>query len=221
MWCWGGQINFCGLILEGVTGTGKSTLFRLLQRSELFATAESKLFLAQTYTLRMAPSTQPERLLEQLASWLGELQALLKASEFQTRYDGRGSLLYALEGFHYYLALEHLGRDARAQVVREVDRMLSGLGALVVALHLPEEEILERSVVSTKRLRGEKWAAFLRKFGQTDEEVARYYAERQRAFLDLLRDSDLPVLRLDTTSADWPALAAEVERFVRGHTWLG
>ncbi|MDQ3944684.1 MAG: hypothetical protein M3357_05950 [Actinomycetota bacterium] len=215
---------FRGLILDGVTGTGKSTLFRCLRSHPCFTDVDSAVFLSQSYTLRVAPGDRIEGLLDDVLGQLEMLHGHREASGFARREDGRADVSFLFEGFHHYAALEHVEPEDRLRFAGDFEARLGPLGAKLVALSVSPEAVLERCVRSTLRHRGSGWRQFLTRFGDTEEDVAAYYRERQRHFLALVKTSTLPVLHVDTSDVsrpgEWRAVAETIAGFhTRSEPW--
>lgn len=205
------------VLLEGITGAGKSTLFGRLQADPWAAGYESRLVLGQAYTLRVAPAERIVDHLVGLARGVADYARLHAGSEFAARRDGRGSMLVLAEGFHLYGLVEHLPENLRPAALRRVEEELGGLRVHLVSLEMAESTVLERSVRSPLRVRGPGWREFTRRFGRTEDEVADYFIRRQRGHQRLVAASSLPVLRIDTSEADWDAYRGRiVERVSSG-----
>lgn len=208
---------FRGLILDGVTGTGKSTLFRLLRSHPSFTEVDSAVALSQSYTLRTAPGGEVGALLDDVLRSVETLQTRCARSEFAHRQDGRADVSFLFEGFHHYAALEAVEPQHRRCFAARFEPRLAGLGTKLVALSVAPDAVLDRCVRSTLRHRGEGWRRFLTRFGDSEHDVAAYYLERQRHFLALVDASMLPVLRVDTSAlsepSEWRSVAEEIAAF--------
>ena len=204
-------MKFCGIVLEGITGSGKSTLYQRLGRSPRVLSYESRLFLAQAYTLRMAPEAGECETLHRLVDAVERLHAPYWRSEFSARDDARGSLCWVMEGFQYYMALDRCAPTADAALVASVEARLCELGGHLVVLTVQPDAILEQCVRSTLRHRGSGWRDFLFRMGRTETEVAEVLRRRQERLLALVTATRLPVIRLDSTTQDWDDLTARVE----------
>lgn len=207
-------MKFDGLILEGITGSGKSTVFQRLNCSRVIRSYESTLFLSQAYTLRMAKESDEERYLNAIVDLIDHLYQDYSRSEFSLRNDSRGSLCYVFEGFHYYMALERFTDGHRYRLIRSLEERLFCLGARLVALYLSRNAILENSVISTLKHRGDGWRKFLFQFGSNENEIADYLCRRQDSFLKLAEAPRLPVLMLDSSNQDWDDLVQRTEQFL-------
>lgn len=76
-----------------------------------------------------------------------------------------------------------------------VDRALNELGAMVVILRTDEDAIRTRTIVGR---RGTGFYEYARKFGDTEDERARYFMREQERLVDLLATrSCLPQVILD------------------------
>jgi hypothetical protein len=204
---------FDGVIVDGVSGTGKTTLFNALKASRALASVESTYNLSQVYTLRVARPERAEKLAYDIVRQLEELHAYYSESEFSQRVDGRGDFRFLFEGFHHHLALDYLPESSRKAFVRAIDERLVALGARLVALYVPRERMLD-TVRLTLRYRGEKWRRYIMQFGDTEEQIAALHQARQDEYLEMVDQSPLPVLRLETSGRDWPSMVGRIEEFL-------
>jgi chloramphenicol 3-O-phosphotransferase len=201
---------FTAILLEGITGAGKSTIFQALRTGPWTARYESCIVLSQAVTLRVAP---PERITAHLCRLSEQIRTHAEdhnASEFAGRADMRGSMLVLAEGFHCYGLLEHVPAEQRHDALRRVESCLNGAAVLLVSLELDEDVISERSVLSPLRHRGPGWRTFVARYGSTTAQIAEHYVARQRAHRDLVAASSLRVLRINTSVADWPEYADRI-----------
>lgn len=198
------------VLLEGITGSGKSTLFGRLQSDAWAARYESRLVLSQAYTLRVSPKERIVDHLSGLVDTAGHYAALHAGSEFADRRDGRGSMVVLAEGFHLYGLVEHLPPPEQPAALARIEEQLRGLPVHVVSLELDDDVVMERAVRSPLRVRGPGWGEFIRRYGSTEDEVCAYFQRRQAAHLRLVEASSLPVLRIDTSAADWDAYRQRV-----------
>jgi hypothetical protein len=207
-------MDFKGVLLEGITGVGKSTLFHRLQRHKRVLAYESRLFLSQSYTLRTAQTGKEQESLMGIVAMLEHLERQCASSEFGGRTDGRGSFCYVFEGFHYYMAIDRCPFEGQAPLIEAVENRLRHLGAQVILLHVSPESILQNCVKSTLRHRGRGWREFLAQYGSNEHEIAGHFERRQERLLELAKKSQLPVHYLDSASQDWDSLESMIEKAV-------
>ncbi|WP_029063687.1 hypothetical protein [Labrenzia sp. DG1229] len=209
-------LSFQGIIFEGVSGTGKSTLFRRLLQEQHFTGQDGGIYLSQCYTLRMANQGCPSSLAESRLRLLKSLHDDYSSSEFAHRSDGRGSCSFIFESFHYYLALDLLSESCQPAFVRRIDRRLMSLGARVVLLRVEPEAMIENCVRSTIRHRGQSWAAFLSRYGKAELALVNHFKRRQANLERLAAESALPILTVDTTEQNWSEALEKIVDFDAG-----
>jgi hypothetical protein len=198
-----------GIILEGVTGAGKSQTLVALQAHPSFGAllGRGRVFFEEETLgelmdeLRDA-SIAPSQHCARLDRVLYELQQAAASAP-----HGYG---YVLERFHpsYYALLPDWSLYA------SIDERLLALGCKIVLLYYDRAELEPRSLERVDRRDGD-WAAGM---------VA-YYGSRARAIdaIDLsqrrrrmsLELSRLPHQQIDTTAMDWQAYAGQIIDFWR------
>jgi len=215
-----------GLILEGVSSTGKSTLFRHLQDHPAFTCRDAKLALPETYTERAIehlPVKDLEAsllLLSQITDVIAGLNRTFVESKFGKESHEDLALAFLLERFHLSHAVWF--NEYRFAAYRSVDEVLRFLGAKLVVC-VVEESALPGRIAATRRERDELWNDYLderiarRTAAMTDNEVdtriAAYYAKQQKEVVAMARHSLLPTLVLDTTRSEWQMYTEQVLRF--------
>ncbi|MCF7818946.1 MAG: hypothetical protein K9M54_13800 [Kiritimatiellales bacterium] len=201
--------NISGLILEGICGTGKSTILRSLQQSERFYRRSflSAIVLSEHQTQRVLEQKEREvglttadnvGLLDQHVSYLEAVRDRLNQMQWCQNNRTNMRVPYVLERFHLthvyhypHMTWEH---------VQPIDRRLAGLNCKLCLLTIPDAVLRERIIAN----RNAAWREYLSKYGQTDEEILRYYATQQQLLRDLCGKSEIDTLVLDTSriSAD-------------------
>lgn len=201
--------NISGLIIEGICGTGKTTLFRSLLRSEPFAQRSflSGVTLSEHQTQRALERKEREAgltpednlgLLNQHVSYLEALRDRLDRMEWCANSGTNMRVPFVLERFHFthvchypHMTWEH---------VEGIDRRLAGLNCKVCLLTMPDHLLGERIITT----RNKAWREYLSRHGHTDEEILRHYAHQQQHLLNLRGLSTLDTLTIDTadTSAE-------------------
>jgi hypothetical protein len=194
-----------GLLIEGVSGAGKTKVleaiqshsgFRdLLQKGRIYYENETLGdILSDLKSRRMVPTLASER----MDHVMHRLQ----------RDSAGGHYGYVIERFHltYYALLPDW------DLYDEVDRQLFSLNCKVVVLLFEPERLNERSLERPDR-RYEEWAQRIIGYFGSRQKALRamaIYQERRNKALSL---SKLPHMRIDTTAMNWPSHAEQIVRF--------
>lgn len=197
--------NVSGLILEGICGSGKTTIFRSLLQSERFVQRSflSAIVLSEHQTQRVLERKERETglttvdnvgLLDQHVSYLEAVRNRLNQMEWCLNNRTNMRVPYVLERFHFthvyhypHMTWEH---------VQPIDRRLAELNCKLCLLTVPEGLLRERIITS----RDSGWREYLSRYGETDEEILRYYATQQQLLRGLCEKSELDTLVLDTAN---------------------
>lgn len=189
-----------GVVLEGVTGSGKTRLVGHLQRLlAAGAPSNTKVFLGEHYTERMLEHLQeagtlaPKAVFAHLHEMLGILEPLRAAkqrSKFRER-AGNTTVLVIVERFALGRIAGMQLRDPAAwaltpALVDSIDalyRRADGFGLRRIVMRVAPEAIRER-VLSTRRHRNAAWSEHLAGQGDDEAIVARYTRE-QRLLLQM------------------------------------
>ena len=176
------------VILEGVTGTGKSSTIAALARPPLVISEE------ETFGELMDETTREP------AVFLRRLDAVC------TRLEQERPAGFLLERFHLsYFALEPTWSS-----YREIDARLVDLGVSIVLLVVPEERLRDRSLMR-EEYGATDWQGFVMHFGSEEKALEALRVSQARRIealsLTLLRSTVI-----DTSAKDWPAYAAALLR---------
>ncbi|MCC6554621.1 MAG: hypothetical protein IT372_16700 [Polyangiaceae bacterium] len=202
----GGHTGARGLILEGVTGTGKTHVLDLIEaRARAAGAASWRIFREEeTYgelldELRR-PDLTDEARCARLHAVLGEVRAHLAAA--------RGDAAFVLERFHpsYFAQMPSFGLYAA------LDAALAELGCRIVLLDLPEAELERRSLRRVDR-EGTDWLAGMTGYYGSEAGALAAILASQRRRREILTLSALPSLVIDTTAMDWARHADEAMAF--------
>jgi hypothetical protein len=178
-----------GLIIEGVTASGKTTLMKALQRVLLERRpAATKLVLSEHYTDRLLE--EPRRRGEMaLGDALGLLEdailgvrALAKL-EAGGKFAGRGGdagvyvLIERFVGSHVaYLARHGVAPSAAEHArIAALYEELAAIGVRTVVLRVPDA-VLPGAVLATRTHRSPAWRGFLASHGDDDAIIASFTA---------------------------------------------
>ena len=181
-----------GIILEGVTGVGKSSTIKALRSLAPFELVDEEAtfgdFMTEFSADTDAASEKARKRLEEILTWI----------------EREKPKKYVLERFHF----SQIALGSEWQWYREIDRRCAALGIKVVVLVLPEERLLSRSLYRSEH-NGTDWQNFIQRYGS---EVKALHAIRlsQQMRLDAIEQSELTGVLIDTTGEDWNAYAKTI-----------
>lgn len=172
------------VIVEGTCGSGKTTLLRSV---ESFYRDRIRV-LPQRTTYAPIAAREDDRTLDDTYNRNALLDVVRRIA---TDVDSqRWVLVDTLHATHFVRA-----RALSISSFIEIDRALNELGAMVVILRIDEDAIRTRTIVCR---RGTGFYEYARKFGDTENERARYFVQEQEQLIELLAThSCLPQLILD------------------------
>lgn len=208
-----------GIILEGVTGSGKTRIFGHLQR---MLTAErpsnTKIFLSEHYTERVlehqreSGTLTPAVVLDHLQRMIGMLESL-RSAKAASKFSGRGgnaTVLVVVERFLLgQVALMSTSDPSSWRVspplvdaIAALYRRIDACGLRTIVLRVLPDAMRDR-VLSTRRYRNAAWCDYLASLGDDDAIVARYTAV-QNTMLEHSRSLEAIVQPTFTEiGADW------------------
>ena len=196
--------NLAGLILEGICGSGKTTILRSILQSDRYRDRPflSAVVLSEHHTQRVLERQENEagltpedsvRLLDGHVSHLESLNERLARMDWLERNRTGMRVPYVFERFHFTHACHY--PHVRWDHVEPIDRRLAALNCRVCVLTVPEERIHERIIAG----RDAGWRDYLRRHGSSEDEIVDHYRMQQERLLELRRMSVLPVVVIDTT----------------------
>ena len=199
--------NVSVLIIEGVCGTGKSTLLKALTRSRRFVERPflSGIVLSEHQTQRVLERKEREdglvpadnlALLDQHVSYLEALRRRLEPMDWCDRNRTNMRIACVLERFHFTHVYHYPHMQWRN--VEGIDRRLAALDCRLCLLTMDDAGMVRRIV----RERGQAWRAYLSRYGRTVPEIVEHYRRQQQVLLGLAEQSHLRTMTLDTTDAD-------------------
>lgn len=197
--------NVSGIILEGIAGTGKTTLLRALLGNNAWSTKPhmSSLVLTEHQTLRVLESRRDDNsydksdsidLLSNHVSYIQYLKTNLDNTDWLQRDRNNQRVSFILERFHlshvyHYEQLEW--RDVEA-----VDNMLKNLEAKMFIFTIEENDIQERIIDDYKKA---GWKDYLDTLGNTNDEIIAHFVQKQDELLDLVKLTAIPFEIINTS----------------------
>ena len=213
----GRQATTSGIVLEGVTGAGKTQTLRALAAHPAFAALVrcGRVFPEEdTLGPFLAEFSNPQRGADGRDAQLRRVVAGLRRSSSVARDRYGAGYGYVLERLHPSAYALMPDRDR----YDPFDHVLDALNAKVVLLGIADDEIERRALTRVERrhTRGATRVAELTDAFGSRERVAEAIAAaqaRRRAYATLSR---LPFLEIDTTAMAWDAYADQIVRFWAG-----
>jgi hypothetical protein len=194
-----------GIILEGVTGAGKTQVLLALQAHPLFSE------LLQGGRIFFEPETCGAFLARLKARGVipiplyGILRELEQSSSAVQNHYG-----FVLECFHptYY------ARSLNWRLYEAVDQRLYSLNCKIVLLYYARDKIKLRALERVDRQNTNWYDLLIALFGSQEQALQAVDLAQQRR-LKCLTLSQLSPLAINTTDMDWPAYADQI-----AHSWM-
>jgi len=182
-------LNACGLIIEGVTGAGKTSTIKALQSIVSFDLIDEHAtfndFMSEFFA---DPEPASRRARERLDGILDRVEA-------------DKSRRHLMERFHF----SQLALGSDWKWYRDLDDRCATLGCKVVVLVLPEEHLGSRSLYRAE-YEGKDWQEFIQRYG-SEGGALDAIRRSQKARLEAVKESRLESRLIDTRGKDWSAYA--------------
>jgi thymidylate kinase len=210
--------NISGLILEGVSGSGKSALLRELIRSERFVqrSFHSTIVLSEHQTQRVLERKERERgltpadnlaLLNQHVAYLESLRDGLEQMQWCQANLTDMRIPYLLERFHFTHVYHY--PYLTWQEVESIDQRLARLNCKV-CVFTADAPTLEQRIITD---RTGPFRDYIKRFGATNGEIVQHYLDQQERLLALCRQSNLETRVVDTSSDEISQTVAQALDF--------
>ena len=196
--------NISGLIVDGICGTGKTTLFRSLIQSERFVRRSflSSVVLSEHQTQRVLERKERQQgltssdnvsLLDQHVTCLERMRDRLDQMQWCEKHRTNMRIAYVFERFHFTHVYHY--DHVSWQDVQGIDSRLARLNCKLCLLTV-DDSMLAHRIITT---RDSGWQEYLKRYGETDDEILRHYAAQQQMLRALCEKSKLDTLIVDTT----------------------
>lgn len=187
------------IILEGVTGSGKSSVFKELKLKQI---KPNILLLSEYYTLRTfeTMADKSEYVFDQLLSFIEHQDQLFFEAQLDKTSNGQQQKIsVCFEGFH--LNAYSRGLISEEEFIR-IDQRVKKLGFKTVFFELPETSLEKRCIEETLMYRKSGWKNYIEALGG-NEKALKIFTERQLLMQEKLQGNVGEGLRIDTSGKDW------------------
>ena len=189
------------LMLTGITGAGKSTLFKSMTQKANDLEFSSKMFFSAYHCQNFFKETNFNS------------ESLYKF--YKSIFDFEGieyskTIGVLFENSFYNVCLEY---DLNSVDISRIEILLQKHQCKQVLLSLPENEIYNRSILSTRIHRKPSWSAHLDGFNMNDEQLTTMFKEKQEKLLDLASHNLCPTLTINTSEMSWDSYIDKIIKF--------
>ncbi|MBN2656258.1 MAG: hypothetical protein JXR86_04300 [Spirochaetales bacterium] len=207
--------NVSGLILEGISGTGKTEILRSILQSDRFRNRSgfSSYIMSEHQTQRVLEKKDREEglsvrdnlsLLEEHLENISRLKSRLDAMEWCRRNQRAMRIPYILERFHFTHVYQY-GHMSWSDV-KSVDKKLQELNCRAVILTADRDMLAERILSG----RDAMWMNYIRRFGDSDEKIIDHFLRQQEYLKELAELSVLDIRFFDTGERPAEETAGEI-----------
>ena len=206
----GGGILIRGLIIEGLSTSGKTSVLSALKRvhsrtpnieKTMIAVSEhySQVLHQDHGVLRSLKQEEHIELLNRHVDYLEQLHNWIDSLGHTKTSNG---VFYILERFH----LNHRHAFDINTGIRTLEQRLSKLNARGVLLTLSPEVVESRFIES----RGQDWKSYVMKDGCSVSETCQKFLNDQDRLLQCAEQSLIPTMEIRTDDADWDCYARQI-----------
>lgn len=189
------------LMLTGITGAGKSTLFKHMAKKTIDFGFSSEMFFSAYHCQNYFKETNFNS--ESLYTFYKNI------FDFENiEYSKLIGVLF--ENSFYNVCLEY---NLDSAAISKIETLLQKHQCKQVILKLSEAEIYNRSIVSTRIHRKPSWCSYLDGFNMSDEQLTTMFKEKQKKLLDLANHSLCPTLTINTSEMSWDQYIDEINSF--------
>ncbi|MBB6479198.1 hypothetical protein [Spirochaeta isovalerica] len=195
--------NVSGLILEGISGTGKTEILRAILQSERYRSRSgfSSYIMSEHQTQRVLEKKDREgglsvrdnlSLLEEHLENISRLKSRLDAMEWCRKNQTAMRIPYILERFHFTHVYQYDHMSWKDVV--PIDGKLLDLNCRAVVLTAERDKLADRILSG----RDAMWMNYIKGFGDSDEKIIDHFERQQEELKELAEQSDLDIRFFDT-----------------------
>lgn len=194
------------IILEGITGTGKTTLLQHLGKKLIDEEGDNFISFSQFYTSTIGYKIKEDsiRHMNILSSMDSIMELISQYDKLYKNYhtdDDSRKVNAIIESFHF----ENIAKGLIPETFFDkYDLLCSNHDFLLVLLTIPDREILERSILLTKKYRNsKKWNLYLESISDNNIEIEDYFRHMQESFIALYKKSNMKKININTSNMKW------------------
>ena len=201
------------IIIEGITGSGKSTVYKKLIDKLKFVEGSNLLFLNEYITWRTFEKEKDieascEETFTNISGFIRWLTYIFINADLQNTSRGRDEQLCCLmEGFHWNAYARGILSE---KAFHDIENEINNLGFGIVFLVLSESNIKNRSVIETRKFRTRGWNKYLDSLGNSDDKIAQIFQERQNRYYDIFTCSTSKKILINTDEKRWDDYAEQI-----------
>ncbi|MBM7689105.1 hypothetical protein BCR24_14680 [Enterococcus ureilyticus] len=180
------------MMLSGITGSGKSTLFKKMMMNCEKLNFSSVFFLSAYHSQNACKDL--EKSLKEFYETIEEFLATLE------RMEGKKEIGLLLENS---MSNSFIENETTKELEERVLDRLNNYDTKQVFLQLEEDSIEKRSVLLTKKYRTPAWSAYLDSFHLNTQELTQMFKEKQIKLKQAHAKNDLEGFILNTTAMEW------------------
>jgi thymidylate kinase len=195
--------NISGIILEGISGSGKTAVLNALLKSERYTNRNylSSLILSEHQTQRVLERKDREQglvkqdnieLLQNHIDYISEINNRLSEMAWCDNKSTAMRFPYFLERFHLTHVVQY--SHINWKDVKQFDEKLAILNCRLCILTIDRNSISER--ILSRQNTG--WQEYIRRFGNNEHEITDHFVKQQNDLLELAEKSRLETLTIDT-----------------------
>lgn len=201
------------LIIEGITGAGKSTMYKKLVDELGVSFGNNLLALDEYLTWRIFEKQQniekfSKETFDSIINFVSWVTTEYCNAELQNTSKGQDEELCCLiEGFHWNAYVRGV---LSKEDFYEIENRLHKMGFEIIFLTLSDDKIRERSVNETRKYRTIGWSKYLETLGNSDDEISLKFKERQDKFYQVYEQSPLDKIQIRTDEKKWNEYVAQI-----------
>jgi thymidylate kinase len=197
--------NVSGIVLEGIPGTGKTTVLYHLLKTPHWQNKPyiSSVILSEHHTLRVLENKRLDKsytkqdsldLLNDHVTNLEGLNGNLKQTSWLKRDRTAQKLPFIFERFHLSHVYHH--DDLEWSDVAGIDVRLKNLNTKLLLFTLDPKDIKTRIIEDYKKA---GWQNYLKTLGNSELEITEYFINKQQEFIELGNLSELDTITIDSS----------------------